>query len=58
MLKKYKLYVVDLFEEVVSGEYILECFKMMRVLELFKEGIIKWVGVMDEDCFGCGDKID
>lgn len=58
MSKKHKLHVVDLLEEVVSGEYISERPKMMRVLELLKEGTIKWVGVMDEDRLGRGDKID
>lgn len=58
MAKKHKLHVVDLLEEIVSGEYISERPKMMRVLEMLREGSIKWVGVMDEDRLGRGDKID
>lgn len=58
MSRDYKLHVVDLLEEVVSGEYIAERPKMLKVLEMLAEGSIKWVGVMDEDRLGRGDKID
>ncbi|MDN8590850.1 recombinase family protein [Paenibacillus sp. 11B] len=58
MAKKYKLHVVDLFEELVSGEFIAERPKMQKALEMLRSGEIKWVGVMDEDRLGRGDKID
>lgn len=58
MAKKHKLHVVDLFEELVSGEFISERPKMIKALEMLRSGEIKWVGVMDEDRLGRGDKID
>ncbi|MFB6471254.1 recombinase family protein [Paenibacillus glucanolyticus] len=58
MSRQYKVHVVDLLEEIVSGEYIAERPKMQRVLEMLADGEIRWVGVMDEDRLGRGDKID
>lgn len=58
MAHNYRVHVVEIFEEIVSGEFISERPKMQTVLKMLSSGEIKWVGVMDEDRLGRGDKID
>lgn len=58
MVKHYKVNVVDTFTEVVSGEFIAERIEFQKVLEGLTDGKYRWVGVVDEDRLGRGDKID
>jgi len=58
MVRNYKLNVIDVLSELVSGEFIAEREEMQKVLDYLSEGTIRWVGVMDEDRLGRGDKID
>jgi DNA invertase Pin-like site-specific DNA recombinase/aspartate carbamoyltransferase regulatory subunit len=58
MARQHKVHVLDILEEVVSGEFIAERPKMQKVFEYLASGKIQWVGVVDEDRLGRGDKID
>lgn len=58
MVREYKLNVVDVLKEVVSGEFIAERDEFQKVLEYLAGGETRWVGVMDEDRLGRGDKVD
>ena len=58
MVTRYKVHVIDTFTEVVSGEFIAERDEFQKVLLGLSDGKYKWVGVVDEDRLGRGDKID
>ncbi|HIW33743.1 MAG TPA: recombinase family protein [Candidatus Paenibacillus intestinavium] len=58
MVTRYKVNVIDTFTEVVSGEFIAERDEFQKVLLGLSEGKYEWVGVVDEDRLGRGDKID
>ncbi|ATF11577.1 recombinase family protein [Brevibacillus brevis X23] len=50
--------IVDIFEEVVSGEYIAERPEMQALLQKVKDLNYDGILVMDLDRFGRGDKMD
>jgi len=50
--------VIDIFEEVVSGEYISERPEMQELLRRVDDGEIEAVVVMDLDRLGRGDMVD
>ncbi|MCU0094335.1 recombinase family protein [Bacillus sp. OR9] len=50
--------IIDIFEEVVSGEYISERPMMQKLLREVESGIADAVLVMDLDRLGRGDMVD
>jgi len=58
LVKKYKINVVDVFTEVVSGEFIAEREEFQKALQNVDDGKYRWVAVVDEDRLGRGNKID
>ncbi|MFD1738343.1 recombinase family protein [Bacillus salitolerans] len=58
IVKKDRHNIIDIFEEVVSGEYISERPKMQELLREVETGIADAVLVMDIDRLGRGDMVD
>jgi site-specific DNA recombinase len=50
--------VIDIFEEVVSGEFLSERPEAQEMLRQVEEGMVEGVVVMDLDRLGRGDMID
>ncbi|RKD21001.1 recombinase [Ammoniphilus oxalaticus] len=58
LVKREKHHVVDIFSEVVSGEYLSERDVAQEMLRQVEEGSVDGVVVMDLDRLGRGDMID
>lgn len=58
LAKRERHNIIDIFEEVVSGEYISERPTMQRLLREVESGIAEAVLVMDMDRLGRGDMVD
>jgi DNA invertase Pin-like site-specific DNA recombinase len=56
--KKNKYVVIEIFEEIVSGEYISERPEMQRLLRSVEKRSVDGVLVMDVDRLGRGDMLD
>ncbi|OEH92567.1 recombinase family protein [Bacillus solimangrovi] len=58
LAKKEDHNIIDIYEEIVSGEYISERPKMQKLLREVESGIVDGVLVMDLDRLGRGDMVD
>lgn len=58
LAQKERHNIIDIFEEVVSGEYISERPKMQELLREVEMGVADAVLVMDLDRLGRGDMVD
>ncbi|WP_246943660.1 recombinase family protein [Bacillus pinisoli] len=58
LAKKERHNIIDIFEEVVSGEFISERPQMQNLLREVESGIANAVLVMDLDRLGRGDMVD
>lgn len=58
LAKRGRHNIIDIFEEIVSGEYISERPTMQKLLRDVETGIADAVLVMDMDRLGRGDMVD
>lgn len=58
LAKRERHNIIDIYEEVVSGEYISERPVMQKLLREVESGIAEAVLVMDMDRLGRGDMVD
>lgn len=58
LVKKEGHHIVEIFEEVVSGEYIIERPEIQRLLRNVENGAVDAILVMDLDRLGRGDMFD
>ncbi|AMA74039.1 recombinase family protein [Aneurinibacillus thermoaerophilus] len=58
LVKREQHNVIDIFEEVVSGEFLSERHVAQEMLRQVEEGAVEGVVVMDLDRLGRGDMID
>lgn len=56
--KKEQHRIIDIFPEIVSGEFIIERPEVQDMLRQVESGIVDGVLVMDLDRFGRGDMVD